>query len=134
MGYGQLEATKKHQTMNKQFVPLHHIDALSYGQWDFTLEPFRDWLQIQKHIGVKVLILPTPKSKEEQFNLGMVSHDIRKEAEKFALVVVSEARLRHAGILKTKPAVVVDAKPILFPSPFLVLVVDADKNELSITN
>ncbi len=118
--------------MKKAFVPLHHIDALSNGPWDFILQPFQSWLHMQKHSGIRVLILPTPKNLKERFSLGMASFDIRKEADELNLVVVSEARLRRAGLLKRKPAQVVEAKSLPFPSPFSVLVVNEEKGELSL--
>ncbi|MDP3764841.1 MAG: hypothetical protein Q8Q95_04490 [bacterium] len=72
-------------------IPLGLIDGLAYGDWSFAVEPYEYWLMSSR----KVVVIPTPNSFEESFNVGMAESTIRRLARRFGRVVVTEGKLAH---------------------------------------
>jgi hypothetical protein len=105
--------------MKKAFIPFDHIDALSYGPIEYFIQRFQSWLYEQRFTGVKVLIIPEPRSQNEKFSLGMSG--IRDYIRPSDFTVVSESKLKQKGVLKEpkKP----QPPPFKFPNPFDCLVV-----------
>ena len=109
--------TEKKLTMKRvAYVPFGHIDALSFGLWEFTINKFESWLRSQMRLGIKLLIIQTPKNRKEQCVVSYGGPNVKEVAASLGFVVLSENRLRRAGLLKKEVAV--EENPWRFPNPF----------------
>lgn len=70
-------------------IPLHIIDGLAFGDWDFAVEPYEYWLMSAE----RVVVIPTPRSFEEAFNVGMAGGTLKRLARQYRRVVVTEGKL-----------------------------------------
>ena len=74
--------------MKKQpvLIPWHHVDALSHGDWSFTLDSFISWIRsVQKK--ASVLKLLKSRNYHESYALALARTTIEEQARKYGLAV-----------------------------------------------